>query len=474
MVNAGKYISPCLKSKFRDEKHDGGGYVSAVCFIVFFLSHLSPARLWLRPWIRTPLCLTWSCSMKTSALKGQRLGVWWGWCHEGKGGWRNCKRRIKTSFVWKWHIRKCRKAMQLQYWWKVVHPGRLTWNIIMEVWFRSFFLSFHGWFVGSMLIFQVVATFAQHFALRWRNALMPKTVWRITLSPCVEPLTVNEWMMRRSRGLLTDLRFFLEVDTVWELFGTLFFDVFLPFYGSFWSWYNLKICFFETYCLIHGCFQRQMMFFFLWKSSVVGCESRDVPKQKSWTRCGTEANKKVMNANQNLQSLSITGPCYRGVWLCIAGGLGSPNHQFWDPMILRAVEYFFLETCWDMNWHCFCIFLFVISRFKASLNQDLGGSEGCFPLVGSQSFGWSWRDRRNLCTNSFQVLCSSARWCGWWESDEMIHDELWAASKELARDSLFGMRIKFRNISMIPFAMGIFVAAHFWNLRISVAFDFPT
>ena len=95
------------------------------------------------------------------------------------------------------------------------------------------FLSFHGWFVGSMLIFQVVATFAQHFALRWRNALMPKTVWRITLSPCVEPLTVNEWMMRRSRGLLTDLRFFLEVDTVWELFGTLFFDVFCRFMGVF-------------------------------------------------------------------------------------------------------------------------------------------------------------------------------------------------------------------------------------------------
>ena len=37
----------------------------------------------------------------------------------------------------------------------VVHPGRLTWNIIMEVWFRSFsFLN--GWFVGSMLIFQGV------------------------------------------------------------------------------------------------------------------------------------------------------------------------------------------------------------------------------------------------------------------------------------------------------------------------------
>ena len=38
----------------------------------------------------------------------------------------------------------------------LVHPGRLTWNRIMEVWFRSFSFLFHGWFVGSMLIFQGV------------------------------------------------------------------------------------------------------------------------------------------------------------------------------------------------------------------------------------------------------------------------------------------------------------------------------
>ena len=40
-----------------------------------------------------------------------------------------------------------------EFWW--IHPWRLTWNIIMEVWFRS--LSFlNGWFVGSMLVFQGV------------------------------------------------------------------------------------------------------------------------------------------------------------------------------------------------------------------------------------------------------------------------------------------------------------------------------
>ena len=38
---------------------------------------------------------------------------------------------------------------------KTLHPWRLTWNIIMEVW-KIIFLSKNGWFVGSMLIFQGV------------------------------------------------------------------------------------------------------------------------------------------------------------------------------------------------------------------------------------------------------------------------------------------------------------------------------
>ena len=38
---------------------------------------------------------------------------------------------------------------------KLIHPWRLTWNIKMEVW-KIMFLSFHGWCVGSMLIFQGV------------------------------------------------------------------------------------------------------------------------------------------------------------------------------------------------------------------------------------------------------------------------------------------------------------------------------
>ena len=54
-----------------------------------------------------------------------------------------------------WIFRETSKRFQTQKDDKIIPPGRLTWNIIMEVWFRS--CSFlNGWFVSSMLIFQGV------------------------------------------------------------------------------------------------------------------------------------------------------------------------------------------------------------------------------------------------------------------------------------------------------------------------------
>ena len=50
-----------------------------------FSNGLSPARLWPRHWNRTPPWTSWICRKTTSALKGRRLGVWWRWCHEGRG-----------------------------------------------------------------------------------------------------------------------------------------------------------------------------------------------------------------------------------------------------------------------------------------------------------------------------------------------------------------------------------------------------
>ena len=45
-----------------------------------------------------------------------------------------------------------------------------------------------------------------------------------------------------------------------------------------------------------------------------------------------------------LWTLRITGPCYRLVRMCIARVLGSPNHQFRDPIILRGAKPLFSGT----------------------------------------------------------------------------------------------------------------------------------
>ena len=68
-----------------------------LCASSGFSSHLSPARLWPRPCNRIALWKTWICMITTSAMKGQRLGVRWGWCHEGSGSEEIQKGRIKAQ-----------------------------------------------------------------------------------------------------------------------------------------------------------------------------------------------------------------------------------------------------------------------------------------------------------------------------------------------------------------------------------------
>ena len=165
------------------------------------------------------------------------------------------------------------------------------------------------------------------------------------------------------------------------------------------------------------------------------------------------ANKKVMNANQNLQSLSITGPCYRGVWLCIAGVWDLQTTSFEIPWFLGQLNISFWKpvgTWIGIAFVSFCS-LFLVS--KPLWTRILEAVKDAF----------HWLDPNPLAeAEEIEEICApilSKYYAGQQddvddESDEMIHDELWAASKELARDSLFGMRIKFRNISMIPFAMG--------------------
>ena len=63
-----------------------------------------------------------------------------------------------------------------------IHPGRLTWNLKMMVWFRCFSFSI-GWFLGSMLIFQGV-TYGHFF----RDSLAKYGQIMIYQKPCRLPL----------------------------------------------------------------------------------------------------------------------------------------------------------------------------------------------------------------------------------------------------------------------------------------------
>ena len=77
-------------------------YVCAVCFIVLLKScDVSPDRLWPRPCNTTSVWRTSIWSVATSALKGQRLGVWWRWCHEGRGC-EERQRKGQSTAVWQW------------------------------------------------------------------------------------------------------------------------------------------------------------------------------------------------------------------------------------------------------------------------------------------------------------------------------------------------------------------------------------
>ena len=83
-------------------------------------NRLSPARLWPRPWNRTPVWRTWIWSATRSALKGLRLGVWCGWCHEGRGceeiaeeGSRHSCLKVRSGEWWK--AMQCRFAIHFNW-----------------------------------------------------------------------------------------------------------------------------------------------------------------------------------------------------------------------------------------------------------------------------------------------------------------------------------------------------------------------
>ena len=99
----------------------------AVCFIVFS-SHVSPARPWQKASNRTPLwrCCIWAIT--TSALKGRRLGVRWGWCHEGRGS----EARPYESDIREMTKRQCNAALIS----RCIHPVEICddkWLVYFDV-----------------------------------------------------------------------------------------------------------------------------------------------------------------------------------------------------------------------------------------------------------------------------------------------------------------------------------------------------
>ena len=64
------------------------------------------------------------------------------------------------------------------------------------------------------------------------------------------------------------------------------------------------------------------------------------PQEKRGYRCLSLLGltwKNLENYWTKQGSLRIIGPSYGGVWPCYRRVLGSPNHQLWDPMILRVI-----------------------------------------------------------------------------------------------------------------------------------------
>ena len=99
------------------------GIMCAVCFIVFLKSCVScPSRRWPRPCNRIPPWRSWFWRITTSALKGPRLGVRWGWGYEGKAQWRNTERTDQDIADWKWHSGNDKRQCNAELVSRCIHP----------------------------------------------------------------------------------------------------------------------------------------------------------------------------------------------------------------------------------------------------------------------------------------------------------------------------------------------------------------
>ena len=142
----------CLKLWVWRREELWGDFSQLCCrslgFIAFLtVSHVSPVRPWPRPCNKTPLWRAWICIVTTSEMKGPRLGVRWGWDHEGRSAVKKYRKEGSRHSRMKVTLRKWQKAMQCSVdfqmhssgwhlWWQGIGVFWCIWHVLARSWLK--------------------------------------------------------------------------------------------------------------------------------------------------------------------------------------------------------------------------------------------------------------------------------------------------------------------------------------------------
>ena len=171
--------SSCMKPEFIDEKNYGDtcrnfAVWCVLCASLCFSSHVSPARPWPRPFNKTPPWRTWIWVTTTSEMKGPRLGVRWGWDHEGRSAVKKYRKEGSRHSRMKETSGKWRKAMQCSVDFQMHSSGwNLWWQVIVVFWCIWHVLA-RSWSKREQFI---TVLFPKRVALSFSNSRSSNQVW---------------------------------------------------------------------------------------------------------------------------------------------------------------------------------------------------------------------------------------------------------------------------------------------------------
>ena len=127
------FLSSCMKPEFKNEKNYREIFATLRHCVLhsWFSNRLSRARSWPRPFNWTPFWRSWFWWLTTLEMKGPRLGVRWGWDHEGRRAVKKYRKEGSRHSRMKETSGKWRKAMQCSVdfqmhssswnlWWQVI------------------------------------------------------------------------------------------------------------------------------------------------------------------------------------------------------------------------------------------------------------------------------------------------------------------------------------------------------------------